>query len=87
MGKHKHFKVKGFLNFSYETEIHAFPETWEKQISIVLGNMGKHRYFKFMGLGQAEIRKIPKTWEKGILIIWEKYGKKDIPKLQFSQKL
>ena len=32
-------------------------------------------------------RKIPKTWEKGILIIWEKYGKKDIPKLQFSQKL
>ena len=49
--------------------------------------MGKHRYFKFMGLGQAEIRKIPKTWEKGILIIWEKYGKKDIPKLQFSQKL
>ena len=40
-----------------------------------------------MGLGQAEIRKIPKTWEKEILIIWEKYGKKDIPKLQFSQKL
>ena len=40
-----------------------------------------------MGLGQAEIRKIPKTWEKGILIIWEKYGKKDIPKLQFSQNL
>ena len=29
-GKHKHFQVKGFLNFSYEAEIYAFLETCEK---------------------------------------------------------
>ena len=35
MGEHKHFKVKGFLQFSLEAEIHAVPKTWKKQISIV----------------------------------------------------
>ena len=35
MGKHKHFKVKGFLNFSCEAEIHAVSKTWEKWISLV----------------------------------------------------
>ena len=30
MGKHKHFKVNGFLNFWLEAEIHAFPKIWEK---------------------------------------------------------
>ena len=25
---YKHFKVKGFLNFSYEAEIHTVPKTW-----------------------------------------------------------
>ena len=35
MGKHKHFKVKGILHFSYEAEIHAVPRTLGKWISIV----------------------------------------------------
>ena len=35
MGKHKHSKVKGFLNISYEGEIHANLETWDERISIV----------------------------------------------------
>ena len=65
MGKHKHFKVKGFLNFSYEAEIHAVPKTWEKWISIVRESMGKHKHFKFMCFlnisGEAEIHTIPKT--------------------------
>ena len=30
MGKHKHFKFMGFLNISYEAEIHTIPRTWEK---------------------------------------------------------
>ena len=30
MRKHKHFKVKDFLNFSYEEEIHEVPKNIEK---------------------------------------------------------
>ena len=30
MGKQKHSKVKGFLNFSCEAEIHAVPTTWDE---------------------------------------------------------
>ena len=30
MGKQKHFKVKGFLSFWLEAEIHAVPKIWEK---------------------------------------------------------
>ena len=67
MGKHKHFKVKGFLNFSYEAEIHVVPKTWDKWISIDGESMGKHKHFKLMGFlnisGGAEIHKIPKIWE------------------------
>ena len=31
----KHFKVKCFLNFSYEAEIHAVPKIYEKWISLL----------------------------------------------------
>ena len=41
MGKHKHFKVKGFWNFLLEAEIHAVPNTWEKWISLVWVKYGK----------------------------------------------
>ena len=66
MGKHKHLKVKGFLNVLYEVEIHAVPITREKWISIVREKHGKtHKHFKFMGFlnfsGEAEIHAIPKT--------------------------
>ena len=65
MGKCKHLKVKSFLNFSFEAEIHAVPKTWEKWISIV---REKYEHFKFMDFldisGEAEIHTIPKTWEK-----------------------
>ena len=49
MGKHKHFKVKGFLNFSYETEIHAVPKIWEKWISIIREKHGKIQAFQIYG--------------------------------------
>ena len=50
MGKHKYFKVKGFLNFLYKAEIHAILKTWEKWISTQYGkSLGKHKNFKFMG--------------------------------------
>ena len=68
MGKHKNFKVKGFLNFSLEAEPHAAPKTWKKQVSIVQEKYGKTETFKFMGFlyisGEAEIHTIPKTREK-----------------------
>ena len=50
MGKHRHFKVEGFLYFSLEAEIHAVPKTWKKWISIVQES-------------EAEIHITPKIWE------------------------
>ena len=65
MGKHKHFKVKGFLNFRLEAKIHAVPKIWEIWISMVQENQ---KHFNFMGLlnisGEAEIHIIPKIWGK-----------------------
>ena len=49
MGKHKYFKVKGFLNFSCEAEIHAVPRKWEKWISIVREKHGKTQTFQIYG--------------------------------------
>ena len=49
MGKQKHFKVKVFLNFSYESEIHEVLKTWEKCISIVREKNGKTRTFQVYG--------------------------------------
>ena len=49
MRKNKHFKVKGFLNFSHEAEIHAVPKTWEKWISIVREKYGKTQTFQIYG--------------------------------------
>ena len=68
MGKHKHFKVKGFLNFSYETEIHTVPKIWEKWISIIREKHGKIQAFQIYGFlkyfGEAGIHIIPKIWKK-----------------------
>ena len=44
MGKHKHPKITGFLSLLHETEIHAIPKTWEKQIPMVRKIMTKHKY-------------------------------------------
>ena len=41
MGKHKHFKFMGFLNISYEAEIHTIPRTREKWVPIIRENYGK----------------------------------------------
>ena len=49
MGKHKHFKFKGFLNFSYQAEIHLVPETWKKWISIAREKYGKTQTFQIYG--------------------------------------
>ena len=49
MGNHKHFKVKGFLNFSYEAEIHAVAKTWDKWISIVQEKHEKTQTFQIYG--------------------------------------
>ena len=45
MGKHIHFKVKCFSNFSLEAEIHAIPKIWEKWISITREKYGKTETF------------------------------------------
>ena len=44
MGKHKHSKVKGFLNISLE--IHAIPEAWDDWIPIVWKKYGKKQTFQ-----------------------------------------
>ena len=49
MVKHKHFKVKGFWNFSYQAEVHVVPKTWEKWISIVRKKHGKIQTFQIYG--------------------------------------
>ena len=46
MGKDKHFKFKGFLNFSYEAEV---PKTWESRISIVQEKHEKTQTFQIYG--------------------------------------
>ena len=45
MGKHKHFKVKGFWNFLLEAEIHAV----QKWISIVREKYAKTQTFQIYG--------------------------------------
>ena len=47
MGKHKHFKLMGFLNISYEAQIHTIPKTWGKWISIVQEKYGKTQDFPY----------------------------------------
>ena len=49
MGKHKHFKVKGFLNFLYEAEVHAVPKIWENWISIAREKHGETQTFQIYG--------------------------------------
>ena len=49
MGKYKHFKVKGFLNFWLEAEIHAVPKIWEKWISMVQEKYWKTQKFQIYG--------------------------------------
>ena len=49
MGKHKHFKLKGFLYFSLEAEIHAVPKKWEKWISMVQEKYGKTQTLQIYG--------------------------------------
>ena len=85
MGKHEHFKVKGFWNFLLEAEIHAVPNTWQEWISLIREKYGKTQTFQIYGFlknfGWNRNPSIHKTWEKWILIIREKYGKKtNIPK-------
>ena len=49
MGKHKHFKVKGFLNFWLVAEIHAVPKIREKWISMVWEKYGKTQTSEIYG--------------------------------------
>ena len=49
MEKHNYFKVKSFLNFSIEAEIHAVPKTWEKSILILQEKYGKTQTFEIYG--------------------------------------
>ena len=49
MGKHKHFKVKGFLNFWLVADIHTVPKIWEKWISMVWEKYGKTQTSQIYG--------------------------------------
>ena len=41
MGKHKHFKVKGFLSILREADSHTIPEAWDEWIPILQNKCGK----------------------------------------------
>ena len=45
MEKHKHSKVKGFLNISCEPKIHAIPKAWDESVLIVQKKYGKKQTF------------------------------------------
>ena len=49
MRKHKNFKVKDFLNFSYEEEIHEVPKTYKKWASLVREKRRKTQAFQIYG--------------------------------------
>ena len=49
MGKYKHFKVKGFLNFWLEAEINAVPKIWEKWFFMVQEKYGETQIFQIYG--------------------------------------
>ena len=46
MEKCKHSKVKGFLNISRETRIHAVPKVWDEWIPIVRKKYGDKQIFQ-----------------------------------------
>ena len=46
MRKHKHFKVKDFLNFSREAEYHAVPKTWYEWIPMLREKYEKTQTFQ-----------------------------------------
>ena len=64
MGKHKHSKVKGFLQILHEAEIYAIPKTWDEWTSIVWQKYVKKQTFQNYGFKnishEAEIYTIPK---------------------------
>ena len=69
MGKHKYFKVMGFLDFWFEAEIHAVPKIREKRISMVQEKYGKPQIFQihagFLNIsGETEIHTVLKIWGK-----------------------
>ena len=86
----KHFKVKDFLNFWLEADIHAVPKIWEKWISMVQAKYWNTQTFQIYGflkyfgwsrppynyqnMGNMNSHDTRKVWEKT-----------NIPKLWFSQ--
>ena len=89
MGKHEHFKVKGFWNFLLEAEIHAVPNTWEKWIPIIWEKYGKRKTFQIDGflknsewsrnpynsqnMRKANSHNTEKVWEKNKIPKFLKY--------------
>ena len=72
MGKHKHFRFMGFLNFSDEAEIHTIPKTWEKWIPII-----REKYGKKANIPKCWVSQI--FWVKQKSIQFPKYGKSEFP--------
>ena len=64
MGKHKHSKVKGFLNFSREAEIHAVPKSWDERIPMLREKYEKTQTFQIPITWKHSVEShiIPKLW-------------------------
>ena len=69
----------GFLNILGKAEIHTFPKTWKRRISIVQEKYGKtqtfqiYGFFKYFGLSRNPQKS--QYIGKVIPIVREKYGK------------
>ena len=86
----KHFKVKGFLNFWLEAEIHAVPKIWEKWISMVQAKYWNTQTFKIYGfLKYFGWSRPPYNYQNmgnmNSYDTWKVWEKTNIPKLWFSQ--
>ena len=87
MGKHEHFKVKGFWNFLLEADIHAVPNTWEMWIPIIREKYGKKtnipkflKYFGWKNMWKHKHFKVKFFWNisldaeiHAVPKIWEKW--------------
>ena len=74
----KHFKVKGFLNFSYEAPMHKVPKTWEKWISLRRESINTSSLWVWVK--QKSIQ-FPKHGKSEFSYYGKSMGKTDIPKL------
>ena len=91
MEKHKHSKVKSFINISVWKKIRAITKAWDEWTSFVLKKYGKSKHSRIMSFlnisCEAEIHIIPKPRDEFNSsipeLVWENTGNSQV-KLYFT---